>query len=40
MDPIYDLAKRLQRLQRQLTGGEPPGVPTGYLQRPEDGRLL
>jgi hypothetical protein len=40
MDPVYDFAERLRRLRHQLTGGEPPGVPTGYLHQPEEGRLL
>jgi hypothetical protein len=40
MDPIYDFAEHLQRLRRQLAGGEPPGLPTGYLQQPDDGRLF
>jgi hypothetical protein len=39
MDPVYDLAERLQRLRHQFAGAEPPGLPTGYLQQPEDGRL-
>lgn len=40
MDPIYDFAEHLQRLRRQLAGGEPAGLPTGYLQQPDDGRLF
>jgi len=39
MDPVYDLAERLQRLRQQFVGAEPPDLPTGYLQQPEEGRL-
>jgi hypothetical protein len=39
MDPVYDLAERLQRLRHQVAGAEPPDLPTGYLQQPEEDRL-
>jgi hypothetical protein len=38
VDPIYDFAEHLQHVRRQLIGAEPPGIPTGYLHQPEDGR--
>jgi hypothetical protein len=39
MDSVYDLAERLQRLRQQFVGAEPPDLPTGHLQQPEEGRL-
>jgi hypothetical protein len=38
VDPIYDFAEHLQHVRQQLTGAAPPGIPTNYLQQPEDGR--
>jgi hypothetical protein len=28
----------MQHVRHQLTGAAPPGIPTNYLQQPEDGR--